>query len=531
MGRAATTLAAGMRATPRVWRIAVVLVQYATVVGACIDSADCPTYHQCTCPSSSRRALNQREIQVERTRSDTLIREIKSENEYLRSMVKAKTEKLRKLAAEARGMSSYIHTTAEKKHAVKAAVKANATAASVRRAKSSQSSHRALGRRLFGAPGAASQCYCEFVFPPPPPSPPPAPPPVTTSCQDVKINSGSTAPASGVFELKPTNMRDSSDVTIKAYCDFSQSPPTQSIFTVSGSVSMQGSKVCSTFYANDDSDQTYMWVDFTGRQGGTNQMQTTNQNWFVIPRDTWPSTRSSSDFKYVWGTTSYSDPLHVPSSLGSYDKFVPLPRSGHAAGVVVWFGSSIRFKAYGSDYSLSYPSDMPSSCMPDYSSTYNVNVFITDGINVVGVGRRSSYSLSCIAWLTFDWSASTYGDSMVTVSSSATSGFSSPTTWHDTEEDAMGGDLLWTVNGRTAWYESKTIKFGGSHSDPFAVSSNSGTLSSAFVDGQHGLDVFLTVDTSGSLWLGDWGHDNGGIFGCQVDTELGSQQTNIHLAA
>ena len=47
---------------------------------------------------------------------------------------------------------------------------------------------------------------------------------------------------------------------------------------------------------------------------------------------------------------------------------------------------------------------------------------------------------------------------------------------------------------------------------------------------QHGMDIFLKVDTSGTLHVGDWGHDNGGMFGCGNDNQLGSMATTIKLA-
>ena len=47
---------------------------------------------------------------------------------------------------------------------------------------------------------------------------------------------------------------------------------------------------------------------------------------------------------------------------------------------------------------------------------------------------------------------------------------------------------------------------------------------------QHGLDIFIRVATDGFLWVGDWGHDNGGMFGCGNDNYLGIAPTNIKLA-
>ena len=48
---------------------------------------------------------------------------------------------------------------------------------------------------------------------------------------------------------------------------------------------------------------------------------------------------------------------------------------------------------------------------------------------------------------------------------------------------------------------------------------------------QHGLDIFIRVWSDGRLWVGDWGHDNGGMFNCGNDNYLGIAPTNIWLVA
>ena len=100
--------------------------------------------------------------------------------------------------------------------------------------------------------------------------------------------------------------------------------------------------------------------------------------------------------------------------------------------------------------------------------------------------------------------------------------------YHITEQDAMGGDLLWTVQGKPCWLSNRGLHLGTSLARPFQRTTfanlNYGT------SGQHGIDFFLRVDTNGSLWLGDWGHDNGGFFSCGHDNLLGVQRTTIELA-
>ena len=59
--------------------------------------------------------------------------------------------------------------------------------------------------------------------------------------------------------------------------------------------------------------------------------------------------------------------------------------------------------------------------------------------------------------------------------------------------------------------------------------SSSSAVSTAGSQTQHGMDIFIRVATDGTLWVGDWGHDNGGLFGCGNDNYLGIASTNIEL--
>ena len=53
----------------------------------------------------------------------------------------------------------------------------------------------------------------------------------------------------------------------------------------------------------------------------------------------------------------------------------------------------------------------------------------------------------------------------------------------------------------------------------------------SYTQTQHGLDIFIRVGSDGRLWVGDWGHDNGGMFNCGNDRYLGIAPTNIRLVA
>ena len=74
----------------------------------------------------------------------------------------------------------------------------------------------------------------------------------------------------------------------------------------------------------------------------------------------------------------------------------------------------------------------------------------------------------------------------------------------------------------------------GMTANVFQSSSSSAVSVSDLRNGytQHGLDIFIRVATDGILWVGDWGHDSGGMFGCGPgdDNYLGIAPTNIKLA-
>ena len=344
----------------------------------------------------------------------------------------------------------------------------------------------------------------------------------TTDCAAHKAAGQTT---SGTYSVSPRGSKTDS-ACIRVYCDMTTSPPGQSLFSVSTSgISLSGSPSCVMNYENDDMDSTLMWVDLKGKVMTANSQDATLMNWMTLPRD---GTSPSTSQHYIWGSASE----HWPSSLSSLATPVPFPGAGTAAGIVVWFDTShIRFRtAQDGSFEFTYPSAM-SSCLPDLTDA-NKMVWVTDGVNTVLVGKyddtRQLTSLSCAYTLTFDWSAAAYTSSMVTATSAGT-----PTLYlgahsnhHATEEDSMKGDLLWTVNGKPSFFSSGSLHLGTSMTNPFTATLSS-ALSGIQASSQEGTDIFMRVDTSNNLWVGDWGHDNGGLFGCATDAELGIQMTNI----
>ena len=102
--------------------------------------------------------------------------------------------------------------------------------------------------------------------------------------------------------------------------------------------------------------------------------------------------------------------------------------------------------------------------------------------------------------------------------------------WHTTEQDTMAGELLWTVSGKPCWYNNGNLVLGTSLAAPLVPTEVAALNPAGYQNSQQGLDLFIRVDMDGTLWLGDWGHDNGGIFGCGNDNQLGTQATTIKLA-
>tara|TARA_B100000767_G_scaffold264697_1_gene279910 strand:+ start:139 stop:867 length:729 start_codon:yes stop_codon:yes gene_type:complete len=223
----------------------------------------------------------------------------------------------------------------------------------------------------------------------------------------------------------------------------SQTPAGQSLFTVSGEIEF-GSRSCTLTISNDDMDSSMMWVDYTGKVETTNSQDVASYNWMTLPRDGTPSSASAQ--------ANLS-----PMASGVNNLYKPVPFPG--VGLVVWFGySDMRFLGPDSTttYTISYPSSISSACRPPSSTAYNTMIMITDGISSVTMGLRSGSTISCLVHVAFDWSASTYDATMLTITPIANPNTNNQVSnWHNTEEDANRGDLLWTVNGKPAWVRAR----------------------------------------------------------------------------
>jgi hypothetical protein len=301
-----------------------------------------------------------------------------------------------------------------------------------------------------------------------------------------------------------------------------QTPAGQSVLVDNSNTLAVSSSVrkCVLNHVLDDQDTTMMWVDYTGLAGTTISVDVNTESWMRLPRDAAADGSAS-----IAATTMYSsntDYLHS-IAVSSSAKPVPLPRAGVAGGVVIYFDTTqLKFRLDGNDVALDYPSTL--TCIP--SSTTNQNIFVTDGVSSITIGRRTGTTIDCMQVLRFDWTVDPPAQSMLHVSDGVGTSIAE---FHDTEEDHMFGDLLWTVNGKPCWLSGFNLLLGTSMENPLGVTTT-GTTMSSVTAGQHGLDIFMRVDLDGVLWVGDWGHDNGGLFNCAEDTELGIASTSITLA-
>ena len=347
------------------------------------------------------------------------------------------------------------------------------------------------------------------------------------SCEAIRVLTPD-AP-SGTYTLLPRGAHPYSQ-SIIAFCDMSTAPAGQSLFDVPGVMALEGTKLCTWNRPNDDMDSSLMWADFSGRVKFDAREYTHDNRWFPFPRSAMTAT-SQPRAQTLWGDDDF---LYRPNGVGTGAKPIPFPGSGVAGGTVVWLSNiGVKFRVNGVDFAWPYPANMPTTCvntLQRVGGTFrNTNVLVTDGISSVAIGKRSGSTISCMSVLRIDWSAAEYTADMLSATA-VTGTVVAPTNWHNTEEDAMGGDLLWTVKGKPCWLSERTLHLGTSLSAPF-VPTESAPLGAGLVDTQHGIDFFLRVDISGVLWLGDWGHDNGGFFGCPSnDRDLGAQATTIRLA-
>jgi hypothetical protein len=297
----------------------------------------------------------------------------------------------------------------------------------------------------------------------------------------------------------------------------------------------------------DDNDNTMMGPDLAGMVQHNNGVDFWHPSWTKASRTVAPASSGTgwssqySDLRTLYPDTMPDWPSGITSygslpSTWRYGKPVPFPYAGVTSGVMVFLTTTdINFKIAGTTYNFAYPSGFATACKGYATTTYNSMIYITDGVSSVAVYRRSG--TTCAEVLDFDWSADTYTADMVTRRSGVTVPSWPSPTWN-TEEDVNGGDLLWTVKGKPSFPDSSSgnnmdqWKLGTSLEIPFTATQTDqfSCYSGGSCNTQFGMDMFWHVDGDGFLWAADWGHDNGGYFGCGNDSQLGMGKSAVKLA-
>ena len=159
-----------------------------------------------------------------------------------------------------------------------------------------------------------------------------------------------------------------------------------------------------------------MWADLTGKvcTDNSNNFAGSN-NWMTLERSgVTASATVSARAKYGRPRTGQICVTHSPLEATTTNTLSRFGRTG-------WYGrvaqQHLHFaRVEGVDYALNYPAEIPTSCRP--STSTNQNIFVTDGISPVTIGRKATGSTSvptCMNVLSFDWSASSYTQAMLSV--------------------------------------------------------------------------------------------------------------------
>jgi hypothetical protein len=270
-----------------------------------------------------------------------------------------------------------------------------------------------------------------------------------------------------------------------------------SIFDYTATPAYTAASQCIFNWNNDDHDSYLLWTDLTCRIANSNTHSTNGTNFF-----TWNRNQTQN-------MTAAALP-GFPAGAGTNARPVPFPMSNSTVwfdwqnNLVRWNGLTFSFASLG----------LTASWYNDWTNFY----FITDGVSEITTGNTTSS-----VHLRFDFVNNTVTSNTSTTLATAN--------WWGTEEDAFG-HVLWTVKGRTFFYNSSgngTFSLGGTMRNPNTTPTNFAMGCGGICNTQHGLDFFGMVDTNGFLWFVDWGHDNGGFFNCGNDNFLGVRPTNIFL--
>jgi hypothetical protein len=296
----------------------------------------------------------------------------------------------------------------------------------------------------------------------------------------------------------------------------------QSAFSLLGNTfGLLSSKVCilscGSFTCNDDMDTVGMLPNGNGFVSGINNQKINETGRYAI----FNGETEVSTYQPVRTTNPFNSIL--PGNIvGSADvgTFVVFPKT---QSVIYLNFTTKQYKINGGT-TTAMSSTMSTYCS---STTYNEVMTISDGVNgfrlfVKGKSNAFDIFLNLQTNTILSETSVTYTHPFNNV----------------TEEDALMGDTLYAIDGCISYYAS--LKF---YYTPGSATNGVGwrdltnsvtttgvssfTFPSGYLDTQTGMDLFGSIGADRYVWFADWGHDDGGLFLCANDENLGVQKTNI----
>lgn len=284
-----------------------------------------------------------------------------------------------------------------------------------------------------------------------------------------------------------------------------------------GNVAYEASAFSQYTQANDDNDGLVM-------DGNGNYVNPWSANYNKV-------NSSGQDWAYGYpngGNSTSSTPFNTPVPNDNHKTLIAFPVTGYSAWVEPWDNAMKVGKSGVTHHSRQTSLGINTHLSGNGNNMANNIWTISDSINsffigVWGTNRAKYIEVNLTNGTIYVTTNVTFSNTMTIAGGNI-----------NTEEDPFG-DQLFSINGAISYYghnDSTLFIFGGTNgwrningnkfSDDCS-SMNASGLSTT----QTGMDIVTTIDTSRRVYFGDWGHDNGGIYGFGDDNQLGLRRTNI----